>query len=63
MFQVLCYRSRAPLLISTTIASAAYGMAVGNKDYDWSYRTVCFLRRLVILLTLGSDPPIKFKWS
>ena len=34
-------------------------MAVGDKDYDWTYHTVCFLRRLVVLLTLGSGPPTK----
>lgn len=38
-------------------------MAVGDKDYDWSYHTVGFSRHLVILLTVGSGPPTKSEWS
>lgn len=45
------------------IASGAYGMAVGDKDYDWTYHTVCFLWCLVVLFTLCSGPPTKSEWS
>lgn len=42
--------------MSTTIVIGAYGMAVGDKDYDWSYHTVSFLRCLVIPLTVVQVP-------
>lgn len=54
IFQVCISCCRTALSIPLTVALGAYGMAVGDKDYDWSYHTVGFLRRLVTLLTIGS---------
>lgn len=57
MFQVCVLVAELPHFRHHSLG--AYGVGVGDEDYDWTYRTVYPLRCLVIPLTASSDPPTK----